>query len=65
MKSLEEILMDFGCADDVFDDEGNFTDNGYMTYHRLVKFLYEIAILTRVDVEPIIRELDEICDLSY
>lgn len=60
MKTLEEILQEFGCNGEAFDNTGEFTDAGIKTYKRVEKFLTDIEVLTGVSVEPIIRQLDEI-----
>lgn len=65
MKTLEELLQECGCKDNVFDDKGEFTDEGSEAYGRLVNFLYDIETLTGLSVEPIIRQLDAIIDEKY
>lgn len=65
MKTLEEILQDFGCKGEAFDDKGEFTDAGMKAYGRVEHFLADIGTLTGISVEPIIRELDEISNTNY
>lgn len=61
MKTLEEILQEFGCNGEAFDDTGEFTE----AYGRVEHFLTDIGTLTGISVEPIIRELDEISNTNY
>lgn len=60
MKTLEEILQEFGCNGEAFDSKGELTDKGMEAYKRVERFLADIETLTGVSVEPIIRQLDEI-----
>lgn len=60
MKTLEEILQEFGCNGEAFDNKGEFTATGIEAYKRVEKFLTDIEILTGISVEPIIRQLDKI-----
>ena len=65
MKILEDILQDFGCNGEAFDNKGEFTEAGAKAYERVEHFLSDIGTLTGISVEPIIRELDEISSTNY
>lgn len=65
MKTLEEILQEFGCNGEAFDNKGELTDTGMKAYKCVEHFLIDIEILTGVSVAPIIRQLDEISSTNY
>lgn len=65
MKSLEELLKNFGCVGDAFNNNGEFTDSGIAAYNKMTCFLSDLSILTGISTESIIRELDQICNENY
>lgn len=65
MKTLEELLENFGCEGGAFDEKQLFTEEGSKAYNRLQEFLMDISVLTEISTEDICRKLDEICDINY
>lgn len=72
-KTLEDILMDLG-ANKPFLDEAEetedgtinpFTKEGTVAYDRLIELLHSVGRLTNVDMEPVIKELDNIATRDY
>jgi len=61
MKTLEELLLLFGCRK-AFDKRGNFTKKGIKAYNRMQEFLMDISVLTGFSTKDICRTLDEISD---
>lgn len=61
MKTLEELLKNFGCKK-AFNMQGNFTKKASEAYARIHDFLVSISILTEISTEKIRRELDKISD---
>lgn len=69
-KTLEDILMDLGADRPFFDgvEDGvcsPFTEEGAAAYDRLTELLYSVGQLTNVDMEPVIKELDNIAESDY
>ena len=72
-RTLEDILMDLG-ANKPFLDEAEetedgtinpFTKEGTAAYDRLIELLHSVGQLTSVDMEPVIKELDNIAARDY
>lgn len=64
MKTLEELLYRFGSKKP-FDKYGEFTKNGIKAYNRMYEFLYDISILTEINMRDICQKLDEISNKKY
>lgn len=69
-KTLEDILMDLGADRPFFDgveDEvcSPLTEEGTAAYNRLIELLHSVGQLTNVDMEPVIKELDNIAARDY
>lgn len=66
MKCLDEILQHyFGCKN-VFDEQGDLTDEGHEAYFKLTSLIEDVCALTEEDVSiEMIETLDEIVNEKY
>ena len=65
MRTLEDILVDYFGCNEPFDSNGEFTNDGYKSYNKLLNLIYDLfalGIITTYD--EAVRELDNISD-SY
>lgn len=62
MSDLESILKKISYKDiSIFDDKGNFTNEGYAAYQKLIGILYDLESITfDFEVSRIVDKLDEI-----
>ena len=63
--TLEDILRVYLKCENPFDENMNFTQDGYAAYGTLTDILYAVGRLTERNVEYIVETLDEISNNQF
>lgn len=59
--TLEEILKEnFGLKSDLCEEDGKFTENGYIAYEKLINLIKDLGNIIDIDVNNIVTQLDNI-----
>lgn len=58
---LEDILKEyFGLKDNLCEETGKFTKNGYIAYEKLINLIQDLGNIIDIDVNNIVTQLDKI-----